>query len=76
MERKRVGTALMIVSCLGIIIAGVGRFATLGLDYGETVLTVFDATFLSFLVLFFIAIAVYGQDDQNQSEPQPDSSLS
>ena len=79
MERKRVGTVLMIMSCLGIIIAGIGRFVTLGVDLGETAYIAFDTTFLIFIVLFFIAIAVFEQDfsknEQNQPEAELDSSL-
>ena len=79
MERKRVGTALMIVSCLGVIIAAVGRFVTLGVAIGETAYISFDTIFLFFIVLFFIAIAVFGQDsskdEQNQPEAELDSSL-
>ena len=69
----------MIVSCLGIIIAGVGRFVTLGVDIGEIAYIAFDTTFYIFIVLFFIAIAVLGQDyskdEQNQPEAELDSSL-
>ena len=69
----------MIVSCLGIIIAAVGRFVTLGVDIGETAYIAFDTTFLIFIVLFFIAIAVFGQDyskdEKNQPEAELDSSL-
>jgi len=79
MERKRVGTGIMIVSCLGIILAAVGRFLTMGVDIGETAYIAFDTTFLIFIVLFIIAIAVFGQDspkdEQNQPEAELDSSL-
>ena len=69
----------MIVSCLGIIIAGIGRFVTLGVDLGVTAYFAFDTTFLIFIVLFFVAIAVFEQDssknEQNQPEAELDSSL-
>jgi len=79
MERKRVATVFMIVSCIGIIITTVGRFVALGVDQGGTAYRAFDTGFLCFIMLFFIAIAVFGQDfskdEQNQPEVELDSSL-
>ena len=79
MERKKVGTALMAVSCLGVILAGVGKFVALGIDIGGTAYIAFDNTFLLFIVLFFMAIVVFGpdnsKDEQNQPEAELDSSL-
>lgn len=79
MERKRVGTAFMVVVCLGIIITTVGRFAALGIDQGGTAYRAFDTAFLCFVMFFFIVIAVFGQDfskdEQNQPEAELDSSL-
>jgi len=70
----------MVISCLGIIIAGLGNFIALGVYIGETAYIAFDNTFLIFIVLFFITIAVFGQDfskdKQNQPEAESDSSLS
>ncbi len=79
MERKKIATAFMIVSCLGIIITAVGRFAAIGVGQGETAYMAFDTTFAGFIMLFFITIAIFGQDfskdEQNHSEAEPDSSL-
>lgn len=79
MERKRVATAFMIVSCLGIIITAVGRFAAIGVGLGETAYIAFDSTFAVFIMLFFIAIAMIGQDstedEKDQPEAEQDSSL-
>ena len=69
----------MIVSCLGIILAAVGKSVAFGLELGETAYIAFDTTFLIFICLFFIATAVIGQDyskdEQNQPEAELDSSL-
>ena len=79
MERKRLGTALMIVSCMGVIIAAVGKFVASGVGLGETAIIAFDTTFLFFICFFFVSMAVFGQDnpedEQNQPEAELDSSL-
>jgi TM2 domain-containing membrane protein YozV len=79
MERKRLVTALMIVLCLGIIIAGIGKFVAMGISMGEVAYIAFDATFQSFIVLFYIALAVFWKDlsngEQDPSEIDQDSSL-
>ncbi|TFH00530.1 MAG: hypothetical protein E4H14_19550 [Candidatus Thorarchaeota archaeon] len=75
MERKRLGTAFMIVSCLGIIITAVGRFAAIGVGLGETAYIAFDTTVAGFIMLFFITIAVFGQDFSKDEQNQPDEEM-
>lgn len=69
----------MFVSCLGVIIAVVGKFVAFGLHLGETAYMVIDTTVLSSIMFFIITIAVFGQDyskdEQNQPEAELDSSL-
>jgi hypothetical protein len=75
MNRKRVGTTLMVISCLGIILTTVGSFVASGLELGALANMEINTAVLSFIMLFFITIAVFGQDFSKDEQIQPEAEL-
>ena len=78
MERQRVALALLIVSCLGIILSGVGMFIALGLDQGGILYNTLSTAFPIFVMLFMVSLAISPdtfKTKQSQSQAESDSSL-
>ena len=78
MDRKRVVTAFMIVTCLGAILSMVGSFVASGIDQGGSLYNTLYTTSLVLVVLCTVAFTFhpdFSKTKQNQSETESDSSL-
>jgi hypothetical protein len=78
MDRKRVVTAFMIVTCLGAILSLVGAMTASGLDQGGILYNTLFATFMGFIALFWVSVSFYPsptKTNRNQSQAEQDSSL-
>ena len=78
MERKRVATALLIVTSLGVILSILGMSIASGLDPIGTLYSAFTVAFTIFSLLFIVSLVFYQQflnTKQNQSQTEHDSSL-
>ncbi len=78
MKRERVVTASMIVLLLGAIITTVGMMIASGVDQGGTAykaLSTASMFFWLFSVVMIVFLPENSKDEQNQSQPESDSSL-
>ena len=78
MDRKRVVTAFMIVTCLGAILSMVGTFVASGIDQGGSLYNTLSTTSVVLSVLCIVAFTLHPdffKAKQNQSEAESDSSL-
>jgi len=78
MERRRIATALLIVTSFGIILSILGIFIASGIDPVGTLYSIFTLVFTMFSLLFIVSLAFYQQSlntKQNQSHAEQDSSL-
>lgn len=78
MDRKRVVTAFMIVTCLGAILSMVGSFVASGLNQGGSLYSTLSTVSVVLGVLCIVAFTFhpdYSKTKKNQSKAESDSSL-
>ena len=78
MDRKRVVTAFMIVTCLGAILSMVGTFVASGLDQMGSLYNTLSTTSVVLFVLCIVASTLhpdFSKAKQDQSQAESDASL-
>lgn len=78
MDRARVVTAFMIVTCLGAILSTLGSFVASGIDQGGSLYNTLSTASMVLCVLCIVAFTFhpdFSKAKQNQSEAESDSSL-
>jgi hypothetical protein len=78
MDRKRVVTAFMLVTCLGAILSMVGSFVASGIDQGGSLYNILSTTSVGLSILCIVASTLhpdFSKAKQDQSQAEQDSSL-
>jgi urea transporter len=76
-DRKRLASALVIVTSLGVVLSILGMTIESGIDPVGPLYSAFTLAFVIVSLLYLVSISFYflSQREQNQSQAKTDSSL-
>ena len=75
MERRKKGTIFIAIMTLGAIISTIGMMVASGVYPGEILFNLFETTSIFFVLFGVIGLALFFEDEEDQSDNESDSSL-